>query len=238
MSFNQAILEEVTRGLQDGGHTYEVIDLYKIKFNPVFDNEDYTQFADPNIPEEVLEEMKLKDLVLLGARSGPFGFIKEAMVKRWMKKKKLTEIIMEIGKHKPKDVLEQQEKVANADALVYIFPLIWNNFPAILLGWMQRVLAYGFAYELTPEGWNGDPAGRLPLLKHKKALMINTTFFTEKELKKRGFHDAMEKIMVEWSLKYPGIKDVKHIYFYAPLAVGEKVRKEYLHNAYRLGKEF
>ncbi|MDY0282524.1 MAG: NAD(P)H-dependent oxidoreductase [Salinivirgaceae bacterium] len=34
-SFNAAILKEVERGLQEAGHTYTVIDLYKDNFDPV-----------------------------------------------------------------------------------------------------------------------------------------------------------------------------------------------------------
>jgi len=236
-SFNHAILEEFTKGLKDGGHTYEVIDLYAMKFNPVFGMEDYNFFAHETVLEDILEEMDFKGMIMNVVGRRPFGFIKKTMAKRWMEGKTLSEIAMEIGKHKPKDILEHQEKVANADALVYIFPVIWNNFPAIFLGWMQRVIQYGFAYLMDEKGWHGDVDGRISLLKHKKALIINTTFFKEKDMKERGFHDAMEKIMDEWSLKYPGIKNVEHVYFYSVISVGEETRKGYLQRAYQLGKE-
>ena len=35
-SFNHAILKEFTRGLEAGGHTFEIVDLYRIGFDPVF----------------------------------------------------------------------------------------------------------------------------------------------------------------------------------------------------------
>lgn len=34
-SFNHAILEEVERGLRDGGHSFTTLDLYEDGFNPV-----------------------------------------------------------------------------------------------------------------------------------------------------------------------------------------------------------
>ncbi|CAM3889824.1 NAD(P)H-dependent oxidoreductase [Alicyclobacillus pomorum] len=34
-SFNAAILRQVERGLQEAGHTFTVVDLYKDNFNPV-----------------------------------------------------------------------------------------------------------------------------------------------------------------------------------------------------------
>ena len=57
-SFNQAILEEFTKGLTGGGHTFEVIDLYDIKFNPVIQLEDYAQFMGGEMPAEVLIQQK------------------------------------------------------------------------------------------------------------------------------------------------------------------------------------
>jgi len=55
-SFNRAILEEFTKGLTDGGHTFEVLDLYAINFNPVIQLEDYAQFMGGKMPDDVLEQ--------------------------------------------------------------------------------------------------------------------------------------------------------------------------------------
>ena len=35
-SFCSAVLEQFTKGLADAGHTFEVVDLYAIRFDPVF----------------------------------------------------------------------------------------------------------------------------------------------------------------------------------------------------------
>ena len=48
----------------------------------------------------------------------------------------------------------------------------------------------------------------------------------------------MSKIIVDWSLKYPGIPEADLIYFYAVSAIGEEKRNEYLQEAFNLGKEF
>lgn len=40
----------------------------------------------------------------------------------------------------------EQEKLLRADLVILQFPLWWFSMPAILKGWVDRVLAYGFAY--------------------------------------------------------------------------------------------
>lgn len=44
------------------------------------------------------------------------------------------------------DLVREQARVAAADLLILQFPLWWGAPPAILKGWFERVLAYGFAY--------------------------------------------------------------------------------------------
>lgn len=43
-------------------------------------------------------------------------------------------------------VAAEQEKLRWADLVIFQFPLWWFSIPAILKGWMDRVLAMGFAY--------------------------------------------------------------------------------------------
>jgi NAD(P)H dehydrogenase (quinone) len=57
-SFNHAILKEFKRGLKDGGHTFEVIDLYAIKFNPCIKIEDLVQFKGGQMPQDVLDQQE------------------------------------------------------------------------------------------------------------------------------------------------------------------------------------
>lgn len=44
------------------------------------------------------------------------------------------------------DIRAEQEKIRWADTLVFQFPLWWFGPPAILKGWIDRVLVKGFAY--------------------------------------------------------------------------------------------
>ena len=234
-SLNHAILESFTKGLTDGGHTFEVVDLYAIKFDPIARSDDLASCVSEDLPEWVLEALNIRESVLQGA-GGP---IKRFLAKRWMRNKSLKDIARAISQmKKPKDVLEQQAKVARSDAIAFISPVWWNNFPTILKGWVERVFSYGFAYSLNESGWRGDVKGRVSLLKLKKALIINTLFFKEQVYKEVGLLDAMRITIDEWGLKYPGIPQVDHVYFSGVYAVDDETRKGWLEQAYHLGKEF
>ncbi len=147
------------------------------------------------------------------------------------------EIINIINKKGPKDVREQQRKVDNAEALVFISPVWFVGFPAILKGWIERVFTLGFAFSLTSPGWHGDIRGRIPRLTHEKELIINTTIFNEQAYND-GLKNAMTKLIDEFAFHYPGIKTVEHKYFHAVNMADEKPLKGYLERAYQMGKEF
>jgi NAD(P)H dehydrogenase (quinone) len=46
----------------------------------------------------------------------------------------------------PADVLREQERVERADALVIVHPVYWWAMPALLKGWFDRVLTFGWAF--------------------------------------------------------------------------------------------
>jgi NAD(P)H dehydrogenase (quinone) len=136
-----------------------------------------------------------------------------------------------------KDVIAQWEKLKRAEGLTFVAPVFWLGFPAILKGWFERVFSYGDAYALTPEGRDGYTKGRVPLLRHEKALVISTKLFREEEYK-ADWEEPMTRIIDDWGLRYPGVKTVEHIYFYGVPIVDDDTRRSYLERAYRLGKEF
>lgn len=62
------------------------------------------------------------------------------------------------------DLRREQARVAAADLLLFTFPLWWGGMPAILKGWFDRVLAYGFAYADGKRYDSGFFRGRRALL--------------------------------------------------------------------------
>lgn len=232
-SFCHAVLQQFTAGLKDAGHISEVVDLYAIRFDPVFRTQDFAGYVHESMPIDVLERMNLKKYVLDSMR----GPIQRFIVSRWLRDKDLPTLAKIIHERRSKDVVAQWEKVKNAQGLVFIAPVFWLHFPAILKGWFERVFSYGDAYALTSEGWRGEVKGRVPLLHHEKALVISTTFFKEEDYK-ADWEAPMARIIDDWGLRYPGVKKVEHVYFYAVPVVDDDTRRSYLERAYRLGKEF
>ena len=65
----------------------------------------------------------------------------------------------------PAEVAREQARLGRAQGLAFAYPLWWATPPAILQGWIQRVLTQGFAFERGH--W---PAGRLG---HRAQLLVN-----------------------------------------------------------------
>lgn len=70
----------------------------------------------------------------------------------------LREAYYDLSKPVPSDVLAEQKKINDADAVVFIYPDFWTASPAMLEGWFQRVLTYGYAYGDAPEMKSIDKA--------------------------------------------------------------------------------
>jgi len=226
-SFCHTILKQFSQGLKDAGHANEVVDLYAIRFNPVLKLWDYASWIDETTPMEYLKGM-------IQSSTNRFVWF---FAERWLRHQSISDIVKLARTFQPRDVLKQQRKVAQAQALVIIAPVWFVGFPAILKGWIERVFTYGFAFSFKPEGWQGEMGGRVPLFKHEKALIISTTLFNEKAYE-GGMGQAMKRLMDDFGFRYPGIKNVEHVYFYSVGAVNAATRQRYLQQAYCLGREF
>ena len=232
-SFCHAVLERFDAGLRDAGHTNDVVDLYAINFDPVLRDRDDPNWMDADAPADVLARMHLRERILQGAR----GPLNRFVVKRWLGKRDTSGIIRLLQQHRPADVTRQQERVKQAEGLAFIAPMYFVGFPAILKGWIERVFTLGFAFALRPEAWSGDIGGRIPLLTHQKALIIQTTIFDERAYDV-GLRDAIRVLTDEFALQYPGIRRVEREFFYAVHDGDHAKLKRYLDRAYTLGREF
>jgi NAD(P)H dehydrogenase (quinone) len=232
-SFCHGVLERFTEGLHDAGHTSEVVDLHAIKFDPVFRDRDAPSYISGTIPDDILEMMDLRARVMQSCRWPHQRWLAE----RALRGKSQSEIAALIRSRMPKDVVAQQAKVAAADALAFVAPIHFCSFPSILKGWIDRVWTLDFAFGLTSAGWRGDVSGRIPLLHHKRALIMTSTIFDESSYD-AGVRDAIGKVVDDWGFRFPGIQDVEHVYFYAATSAPPETIRQYLDQAYDLGKAF
>ena len=83
------------------------------------------------------------------------------------------------------DVLSEQKKIQNADAMVFIYPTFWTEAPAKLVGWFQRVWTYGFAY--------GEPSQMKQL---DKAIFLVTFGGSSKDPVRKDQIEAMKTVMI------------------------------------------
>ncbi len=72
----------------------------------------------------------------------------------------------------PPEIDAHCREIASADAIIVIHPNWWGQPPAILKGWVDRVIRPGVAYRFIEDDQGGGiPAG---LLKAKVAIVFNT----------------------------------------------------------------
>lgn len=53
------------------------------------------------------------------------------------------------------DVATEQKKLKEADIVIFQFPMYWFSMPAILKGWLDRIMLEGFAFTETEIYDNG-----------------------------------------------------------------------------------
>ncbi len=132
----------------------------------------------------------------------------------------------------PHDVKEQHQKLAQANAVVFIYPVWWSDCPAKLKGWFDRVWAYGYAYFYEKDGL------RKSLIQARKALVICSAGHTEEHLEQTGIASSMRCIMLEDRLKNVGFTDVRMEILGGMMPGDLTYRDRNLERAYRLGRNF
>jgi len=92
-------------------------------------------------------------------------------------------------------------EIAEADGIIIVHPNWWAMPPAIMKGWLDRVMRQGVAYKFV----NGAPVG---LLVAQNALVF-TTSNTPKEIEVKWFGDPLENLWTTCILRYVGVKNVE-----------------------------
>ena len=105
----------------------------------------------------------------------------------------------------PAEINTHCREIAAADGIIIVHPNWWGMPPAILKGWIDRVIRPGVAYEfLEGDSGEGVPRG---LLKAKTALIFNTSN-TNAEREERIFGDPLERLWKDCIFGLCGVDQV------------------------------
>lgn len=124
------------------------------------------------------------------------------------------------------DVAREQARLLSADLLVLQFPLWWGAPPAILKGWLDRVLAYGIAYVDGRRFTSG-------LFKGRRAILSVTTGGTPERFRPEDVYGNIDQVL--WpvrrlALEYMGYDVEEPFVSYAAPRVGDADRAAYIKN--------
>jgi NAD(P)H dehydrogenase (quinone) len=125
----------------------------------------------------------------------------------------------------PFEIEKHCNEISAADGVVIVHPNWWGQPPAVLKGWVDRVIRPGVAYEfLENDKGEGVPCG---LLKVKSAVVFNTSN-TETEREKNIFGDPLEAIWKNCIFGLCGVKNFYRRTFNIVVVSSEEQRKGWL----------
>ena len=117
------------------------------------------------------------------------------------------------------------QEIAEADGIIVVHPNWWGMPPAILKGWIDRVLRPEVAYRfLEGDQGEGVPVG---LLKAKAAIVFNTANTPEKR-EREVFGDPLEVLWKNCVFGLCGVKKVERRTFTVVVTSTPQQRAEWL----------
>ncbi len=131
------------------------------------------------------------------------------------------------------------DEIARAEGIVIVHPNWWGQPPAVMKGWIDRVIRPGVAYEFKEgDGGEGVPCG---LLKAKAAVVFNTSN-TDPERERTVFGDPLDTIWKNCVFGLCGVTDVRRRTFSVIVTSTEMQRerwlkevREFIDSAFRKG---
>uniref|UniRef100_A0A8C7ZIZ7 Ribosyldihydronicotinamide dehydrogenase [quinone] n=1 Tax=Oryzias sinensis TaxID=183150 RepID=A0A8C7ZIZ7_9TELE len=118
------------------------------------------------------------------------------------------------------DITKEQSKVIEADFIIFQFPMYWFSVPAIMKGWIDRVLTNGFAFTQEKRYSQG-------IFKEKRAMLSFTTGSLESMFSATGINGDMNVTL--WPLQngilhYCGFQVLAPQIFWAPFSATPEAR--------------
>ena len=116
-------------------------------------------------------------------------------------------------------------ELSESDGIIIVHPNWWGQPPALLKGWIDRVIRPGIAYEFR-KGDNGEgvPVG---LLKARAALVFNTAN-TPAEREEKVFGDPLQRIWKDCIFDLCGVHDFYREMFRVIVTSTPEQRRQWL----------
>lgn len=125
----------------------------------------------------------------------------------------------------PLEIERHCREISSVDGIIVVHPNWWGQPPAILKGWIDRVIRPGVAYEfLEGDSGEGVPNG---LLRARTAMVFNTSN-TEQGREQRVFGDPLETLWKNCVFGLCGVSDVYRRMFSVVITSSEAQRAEWL----------
>jgi NAD(P)H dehydrogenase (quinone) len=125
----------------------------------------------------------------------------------------------------PEEIKRHCNDLKRADGIIIVHPNWWGGPPAILKGWIDRVIRAGVAYKFL-EGDNGEgvPIG---LLKARSVIIFNTAN-TPEARERKVFGDPLQLIWKNCIFELCGVSDFHREMFRVIITSTEEMRKKWL----------
>ncbi|MCQ4086225.1 NAD(P)H oxidoreductase [Saccharibacillus sp. JS10] len=169
--------QRFAQGLTDAGHTYEILDLHRIGFDPLLQGID--EPAQHNTPNHNFSPQ----------------------------------------------VEAEMERLRKHDAITFVFPIWWWHLPAMLKGYIDRVMNNGFAY-----GTNQ--------LHHQKILWLALAGVSKEQMDKRNYGESIQTLLNIGIADYCGVSNSKVEFLYETEDNEPEHYRLLLEQAYRSGLEY
>ena len=93
------------------------------------------------------------------------------------------------------------DELLDCDGIIIVHPNWWGQPPAVLKGWVDRVLRQGTVYRFTESGPVGELAG--------KTALVLTTSNTPRDVELAAYGDPLENLWKNCTFALCGIQDEK-----------------------------
>ena len=121
-------------------------------------------------------------------------------------------------------VIEYKNRLEQADHLIFIFPIWWELMPAMMKGFIDKVIFPGLAYDYV----NGSNKRMKPLLTKINGITVITTMNTPRIIYKVIFGNAIQKALMRGTFWKLGYKNRKWISFNMVKSVSAEKREVWL----------